>query len=133
MEISEELKRRVWSKGIIDERYPSDEVRKDACGAFILYEKFGDRNSIFGWEIDHIYPASELQGKEGITEDLIDNIINLRPLNWRNNASKSNSYPFYSACLVADDKGATNVETNIGKVVNQSVQAELKEFYHLDD
>lgn len=133
MEITEEIKRRIWSKGLIDEKYPSDIVRKDACGAFMLYEKFGDRNSIFGWEIDHIYPASELRGKEDITDDMIDDIINLRPLNWRNNASKSNSYPFYSASLVADDNAATNVETNIGKVVNEGVQAQLKDFYHLED
>ena len=66
-----------------------------------------------------------------ITDDMIDNIINLRPLNWRNNASKSNSYPFYSASLVADDAAATNVETNIGKVVNEGVQAQLKDYYHL--
>ena len=32
----------------------------------------------------------------------------------------------------ADDKNATNVERNVGKVVNQQKQAELRELYHLD-
>jgi len=132
MEFTEEIKREIWNKGIIDDKYPSERVRKDACGAFILYEDFGNRNSIFGWEFDHIFPASKLREK-GIAEELIDNPVNLRPLNWKNNASKGSSYPFYTACLVADDKNATNIESNVGKVVNQKVQNELKSLFKLED
>lgn len=72
----------------------TDRVRKDACGAFILYEDFGDRNSAFGWEIDHIYPASKLKEREDVTDEQIDDMRNLRPLNWRNNASKGADCPF---------------------------------------
>ena len=132
MEITEDRKREIWNKGIIDDKYPSERVRKDACGAFILYEDFGNRNSVFGWEIDHIYPASVLHEK-GVPEELIDNPLNLRPINWKNNASKGANFPFYTACLVADDEHATNVEANVGKVVNQQVQEELKELFKLDD
>lgn len=132
MEITEELKREIWEKGIVDEKYPSDRVRKDACGAFMVYERFGDRDSIFGWEFDHIYPASLLRSK-GVCEDLIDSPINLRPLNWKNNASKGASYPFYTASLEADDKAATNKEVSIGKVVNEQVQQELNDHFKLND
>lgn len=74
MELTEEQKRAIWEKGVVDEKYPSDKIRKDVCGAFIRYVDFGNRDSIFGWEVDHIYPASKL--KEG---DDVDNPVNLRP------------------------------------------------------
>lgn len=132
MELTEEKKKEIWNKGVVDDKYPSERVRKDACGAFILYDEFGNRNSIFGWEIDHIYPASILHEKD-VPEEQIDSILNLRPINWKNNASKGANYPFYTACLVADDEKATNIERNVGKVVNQQVQAELKNLFQLDD
>ena len=43
------------------------------------YSDHGDRNSDHGWEIDHIKPASD-----GGSDDL----INLRPLQWENNATR---------------------------------------------
>ena len=129
MVVNEELILEVWNKGIIDERYPSDLVRKDACGAYIKFDKFGDRDSIFGWEIDHIYPASLLQ--ERVPQALIDNIQNLRPLNWKNNLSKGSNYPFYTAVMVADDEAATNKEVEVGKVVNESVREALNKLFNL--
>lgn len=132
MELTEERKREIWNKGIIVDNYPSERVRKDACGAFILYDDFGNRNSIFGWEVDHIFPASILREK-GVAEEQIDDILNLRPINWKNNASKGASYPFYTACLVADEANATNIEKNVGKVVNQQVQDALKELFNIVD
>lgn len=131
MVVNEELILEVWNKGIIDERYPSDLVRKDACGAYIKFDKFGDRDSIFGWEIDHIYPASLLQ--ERVPQALIDNIQNLRPLNWKNNLSKGSNYPFYTAVMVADDEAATNKEVEVGKVVNESVREALNKLFNLED
>lgn len=132
MELTEERKREIWNKGIVDEKYPSERVRKDACGAFMLFDDFGNRSSLFGWEIDHIYPAAVLHEK-GVAEELIDNPLNLRPINWKNNASKGVNYPFYTACLVADDENATNIEMNVGKVVNQKIQTELKALFQIDD
>lgn len=127
MELTEEIRRAIWEKGVIDDKYPSEKIRKDACGAFIRYGDFGNRDSIFGWEVDHIYPASKL--KEG---DDVDNPANLRPFHWKNNASKGANYPYYTACMVADDDNATNVEVSVGKVVNQRKQEELRDLYHLD-
>ena len=133
MELTEELKKRIWNKGIEDEKYPSERVRKDACGAYMFYDDFGDRESLFGWEIDHIYPASKLKERTDVSPEEIDNIDNLRPLHWKNNASKGADYPFYTACLIADEEHATNVEKNVGKVVNERVQAVLRELYNLVD
>ncbi len=71
---------RVWSKAIIILGQDSRLLRKDQCGAWIKWTDYGNRNSAFGWEIDHITPTS----KGGS-----DYLFNLRPLHWRNNARKS--------------------------------------------
>jgi len=54
--------------------------RKDECDAWIQFSKYGDRDSQYGWEIDHI--TSQDHGGT-------DALSNLRPLQWENNASKS--------------------------------------------
>jgi len=73
----------VWRKGAIVFGQNSMKVRKDACGATIWREKYGNRDSSFGWEIDHIKP---------ISADGTDNLFNLQPLHWKNNAAKGESY-----------------------------------------
>ena len=71
----------VWEKGsIATTKDKENEWRKDQCGAWIKYQNYGDRDSDYGWEIDHITPES--QGGKDI-------LSNLRPLHWRNNAGKS--------------------------------------------
>ena len=55
-------------------------MRYDKCDNPIKYSEHGNRESANGWEIDHIDPVSN-----GGTDDL----SNLQPLFWRNNASKS--------------------------------------------
>lgn len=75
---SDELIQKVWEKGtIVPGREPS-QIRKDVCGALISRSKYGDRSSRYnlGWEIDHIVPGGP------------DDLSNLRPLQWYNNASR---------------------------------------------
>ena len=50
----------IWNKGQVVKGYNEKCYRKDACGAWMIREKYGDRTSPFGWEIDHIYPKSKL-------------------------------------------------------------------------
>ena len=54
-------------------------VRKDACGAWIQWDHYGNRGSDWGWEVDHITPVSKGGG---------DGLLNLRALHWKNNAAK---------------------------------------------
>ena len=82
----------VWQKGTIVFGYDSNTIRKDSCGAFIKRNDYGNTNSSFGWEIDHIKPVA----KNGT-----DDLINLQPLQWENNRHKSDNYPQWSCAIKA--------------------------------
>ena len=69
----------VWSKGRIVLGADPMEWRLDDYGYWIQYSAYGDRSSVFGWEIDHIWPVALNGG---------DNIENLRPLNWLSNVRR---------------------------------------------
>jgi len=56
---SEETIQAVWEKGKAVPGYDSSKFRKDQCGAWIKRDKHGDRNSSYGWEIDHITPGRQ--------------------------------------------------------------------------
>lgn len=71
-----------WNKAQTIPDYDSRKFRLDICGREILWSQYGNRNSDYGWEIDHINPVSN-----GGTD--IDS--NLQPLNWKNNSAKNDS------------------------------------------
>lgn len=81
MNVTEEMKRAVWNKWALAEWYNKDIVRKDIFWSLIEFNKYWNRNSIYGWEIDHIIPTDKWW---------TDNLINLQPLQWENNIKKSN-------------------------------------------
>lgn len=76
---SQYIIQKVWQKGRVVPGYDPNIWRKDEFGAWIGRNDYGDRNSRYGWEIDHIRPES--QGGS-------DELSNLRPLQWQNNASR---------------------------------------------
>lgn len=80
-DFSKEEELQVWNKAKIISGENSDKIREDKCGATIYFEKYGDRGSKHGWEIDHIVPADDCGG---------DELSNLQPLHWANNLLKSN-------------------------------------------
>jgi hypothetical protein len=79
MAYSEDTIQNVWEEGTVTAENDPKVWRKDACKAWMGRKYYGSRQSPFGWEIDHIKPESEGGG---------DELSNLRPLQWENNASK---------------------------------------------
>lgn len=56
MEWTEQEKAFVWSRAEQVFGVDAAKFRKDVCGAWIGWEYYGDRNSPYGWEMDHISP-----------------------------------------------------------------------------
>lgn len=128
MNLSEKDKDRIFRKGRKIEGLDADEWRMDACDAIIHRGSYGRDDDFFGWEVDHIVPRSLLEDN-GVPQELIDDFRNLRPLNWRNNVSKGNDYPKYTAEICSEDGGKSNVLRSSKRTVNKSRQNELKDLY----
>ena len=116
--MDENLIKKVWEKAIRVDGFDSDTIRKDCCGALILKTEYGNHNSKFGWEIDHVYPVDK--GGD-------NHFVNLRPMQWKNNRSKGNDYPRYFAVVVAENN--ENIEKKITCMVNSTLRAKLDELY----
>ena len=119
MQFSEEIIEKIWQQGLKVEGYDETLFRKDACGAWIMRDKYGAKH-IFGWEIDHIYPR-----QRGGT----DILQNLRPLQYQNNISKSDDYPSYTAAVTSE--GNSNIALEKARTVNASKREELEKIYHI--
>jgi hypothetical protein len=86
---SEAMKLAVWQKGTPIPNFSPAVWRRDMCGRAMKYSDHGNRNSEYGWEIDHIQPVSQGGG---------DIIFNLQPLQWSVNVHKSDN--IYWSCPV---------------------------------
>ena len=123
---SDDLLNELWEKANPVDGYDSTLVRKDPCGASIQRDKYNDRDSDFGWEVDHVYPQALLKEK-GADLDEIDNIANLRAFNWHNNVSKGLDYPVYHIAVKSEDD--KNVVADDEFKVNKNRQEEIKRIY----
>jgi 5-methylcytosine-specific restriction endonuclease McrA len=74
-----ETRNKVWAKGSVIQNYDSKIWRRDKCGRAMKWSEYGNRNSDYGWEIDHINPVSN---------NGTDDLSNLQPLYWKNNSDK---------------------------------------------
>ena len=98
-EYTDAEKFQVWQMANIIDNVDSDIWRQDYAGAWIRFSDYGNRNSQYGWEIDHLKPVSR-----GGTDDM----DNLYPLHWQNNRKKADSYPVFSTSISSE--GVTNIE-----------------------
>ncbi len=84
------LVKSVWEKGRIvpdknGQHWSPAEWRYDICVKPIKFSEHGNTDSDVGWEIDHIKPKSKNGG---------DELNNLQPLQWENNRTKGDQYPW---------------------------------------
>ena len=77
--ISDLIKNQVWQKGAIIPGYDAVLWRRDAGGNAISFSEYGNRDSDYGWEIDHIIPVANGGS---------DLLSNLRPLHWKANVAR---------------------------------------------
>ena len=100
-------KQLVWDKApYIDIRHP-EHGKYDPCRACIKEKEYGNQDSDYGWQIDHIFPEKKLQDA-GVPQELIDHIDNLRPMHHKNNNKKSYDFPVYTGIVSA--AGTTNYD-----------------------
>lgn len=92
MSFDHETKSQIWHKATEVRSYDPNRWRKDACGAWIGWTEYGDRDSDYGWEIDHIDPNGG------------DDLSNLRPLQWKNNVATSDSGVLTRAVTASGDR-----------------------------
>lgn len=113
MPFSNELIQKVWEKGIPVENYNPEKFRIDSAGAWIVRDQYGQETD-YGWTIDHIFPECK-----GGSNDL----LNLRPMQWENNNSKSDDFPDYKAVITRSDNKNIRSEQNL--TVNEGIQKQL--------
>ena len=75
----------VWEKGAPIPGFDPAIWRYDICGWPMRFSDYGNLESKFGWESDHILPES-LGGSHALQ--------NRQPLHWENNADKGDNYPW---------------------------------------
>ena len=115
----EEKKEYCWNHAQIVEGYDKDSIRKDACGAWIFKAHYGMRDSVFGWEVDHVFPV--ILGGDDFKR-------NLRAMQWKNNVSKGDDYPEYMSAIQSE--GNKNIEKESSYTVNETLQQVLHEYYN---
>lgn len=118
--LTKELINYAWEHATKVNGYNPSVFRKDCCGAWIVKSAYGNLNSPFGWEVDHVYPIS--RGGD-------DHLVNLRAMQWENNRSKGDSYPTYRVVMQSDDNKVKRVDIQL--VVNDALQVELNKLYKL--
>lgn len=74
-------KGRIWLQGQPIPGLDPMMFRRDPYGRVMNRYQYGNRQSAYGWEIDHIRPVS----KGGSNRP-----SNLQPLNWKSNVQKGN-------------------------------------------
>lgn len=80
MAFTDEDTQKVWNKGTTVEGYDAAKFRKDKCSAWITRNQYGNRDSIYGWEIHHLNCNPD--------DNRFENLV---PLQWKNNCITSDN------------------------------------------
>lgn len=112
------LKETVWRKGRTVSWRDPNEWRIDDCGAWIKRDKYGERNDMYGWQIDHI-----ILDKDGGSDD----IENLRPLQWKNNEARQDGPLVYKVVAVGNRN--VDIEDFAKKIAEETIRRINEEYY----
>src|SRR5574344_846204 len=126
----ETLKEIAWNTACIVPNHDPNVERWDACGAWIHYSDFENHNSDFGWDIDHVLPIAKLRLYK-VPRTLWNHASNIRAMHWKNNQSKSNSYPYYIACVEHYEN--LNITIEKGFNVEEALQYQLRTLFKIKD
>ena len=130
---SEKMLDEIWAKGRKAGSLNLREYRLDAADALMKRSLYGKEGNL-GWEVDHIYPKEKLKDSK-IPEDRWDDMINLRPMNAKNNVAKGEDYPNYKRAVIWDSSIPNehkNIDVEEGKEnlkVNSDLQKDIAENY----
>lgn len=119
---------KIWLKGFEVEGLDPEVYRTDAADGLMKRNLYGNEGNL-GWEVDHIYPKEKLK-ERGVPENRWDDMINLRPMNAKNNVAKGEDYPKYSVAVQYDVKSKTNKEVKgVVRRVERGLQAKIVSAY----
>ena len=118
MSYTELQKKEAWKNAMPIDGYSPDLYRKDICGAWIAWDKYGVQDSALGWEIDHIFPESLGGDERG---------ENLCAIQHQNNASKGDDYPTFNAVVTA--QGNTNIRYEQVLTISKPTRQNLQKLY----
>lgn len=118
-----DLIQQVWEKGTEVSGFDPKEFRKDVCGAWMCFSKYGIRADDKGWEIDHVYPITKIKEEQNA-----DILLNLRPMQWENGVSKGNDFPEYKAVVTSEE--TNNIRKEKMFVVNEEIKLSLLKYYN---
>jgi len=121
MEINKDKLLQIWQQGRSVKGFDDKMFRKDACGAWIVWNKYGLSDNDYGWVVDHIVPVS--MGGD-------DDMENLRPIHILNSISKRDDYPSYVSVVTSN--GADNVKRTKVLKVNRTKRNKLEKKYKID-
>lgn len=120
MPFSVSLIQQVWEKGKVVTGHDPEKIRKDSADAWIFRDKYS-LETAGGWTIDHIYPLAK--GGD-------NNLLNLRPLHWKNNQSKADDFPVYKTEASCKADGSIGNELKAQKFeITEDFQQKLRQLY----
>lgn len=121
---------KIWEQGRSVEGLDPTIYRTDVVGGLMKRTLYGKEGNL-GWEVDHIYSKKKLKTL-GVPENRWDDMVNLRPMNAKNNVAKGEDYPRYNVAVqYNNDKMAPNNVDVCNKtgIVCQKVQDKIRRNY----
>ena len=121
---------KIWEKGVVVNDLNPTVYRTDDAGGLMKRTLYGKEGNL-GWEVDHIYSKEKLKAL-GVPKNRWDDMVNLRPMNAKNNVAKGEDYPTHKVAVRynSDKNAPNNVEVNNKtKAVDKTVQNKIRENY----